>query len=342
MKLTHFGLLSALVTLFSACHSSQEPVHPPAPSTPATKVTVPSPLHLNQSAYDTAGEVTLPAKDATECKGLHHVYLLSDRVISGSEPVGIAGLQSIADMGVRTVISVDGSAPDHETAARLGLRYVHVPIQYRAITDEEILKLSKTFREAEGPIYVHCYHGKHRGPAAAAIGRLVIDGVPREVAIAEMRQYGGTASSYEGLYATIAASKLPTPEETAAFEYGFDPVHQPKGVVGAMAVLARAFDNVTDASKREWVADEEHPDLNALNEAQKLQQAFELAWELDSTQSAPADQRAWFDQSRTESAKLVEALRRFEKGEVAASAEAKQSLKAVKALCSQCHEAYRN
>ena len=47
------------------------------------------------------------------------------------------------------------------------------------INEDEIAMIAKTFREVEGPFYVHCYHGKHRGPAAAAIGRVALDGLGR-------------------------------------------------------------------------------------------------------------------------------------------------------------------
>ena len=72
----------------------------------------------------------------------------------------------------------------------------------------------KTFRELDGPFYVHCFHGKHRGPAAAAaLGRIAVDGVPREQAIAEMRQWCGTSEKYEGLYRTIAEVLRPDAED---------------------------------------------------------------------------------------------------------------------------------
>jgi hypothetical protein len=171
---------------------------------------------------------------------------------------------------------------------------------------------------------------------------VALDGASRDVAIAEMRQYCGTAGTYEGLYQVIAKGSIPSEQETASLRYDFEPVHQPKGMVGAMSILARASDNVADASKRNWVADEEHPDLDALNEAEKLEQAFAAAFALDETQHGPADQKRWFEASLAESRKLVDALQRLSAGETAAGAEAKQAFQAVKGLCSECHAVYRN
>ncbi|MBL8900649.1 MAG: cytochrome c [Planctomycetes bacterium] len=343
MKLTVAACLVALPLVAAlSCRTSEPEAAAPHPPARTTAKPIAPPIALEGKAYEAAAKVELPKQAPTEMPGLHNIYRLSPDIVSGSEPHGHEGLESMAEMGIRTVISVDGSAPDAAAAAKLGLRYVHVPIQYKGITNDEVAKLVKTFRELEPPFYVHCFHGKHRGPAAAALGRVALDGAPRDVAIAEMRQYCGTAGTYEGLYQVIAKGAIPSEEETAALRYDFAPVHQPKGMVGAMSVLARAHDNVADAMKREWAADAAHPDLDALNEAEKLEQAFAAAFALDETQQGPADQKQWFERSSAESKKLVEALKRLRAGEAAAGEEAKQAFKAVKGLCTECHSVYRN
>ena len=149
-------------------------------------------------------------------------------------------------MGVKTILSVDGKPPDAETAAKLGMKYVHVPIQYKTITPEETAEIAKTFRELEGPFYVHCYHGKHRGPAAAAVGRVVLDGASREQAIAEMRQWCGTSQKYEGLYRVIATGDLPAEAETRKLAWSFPARHSAGGLKGMMVEGSRAFDNLKD------------------------------------------------------------------------------------------------
>ena len=45
-------------------------------------------------------------------------------------------MRLIADMGVKTILSVDGKIPDAEEAAKYGIRYVHVPIRYGGITND--------------------------------------------------------------------------------------------------------------------------------------------------------------------------------------------------------------
>lgn len=301
-----------------------------------------APLELTSAAAAYAATVSLPVAEAMDGHGLLNVYFLSENVISGSEPDGFAALEELRDLGVRTILSVDGKAPDVDDAASLGMRYVHVPIQYRGITDDELLRIAKTFRELEGPFYVHCFHGKHRGPAAAAVGRVVLDGADRGVAIAEMRQYSGTSTKYEGLYQVVAAGDLPTVETTEEFEYGFDPVELPEGVVGGMVQITRSFDNVVFLEGRDWEIDPSHPDLSARNEAELLAEAFENSTQLHAVLSGPQGQLEGFEEATRESRALVSAIERMQGGEASAAQEASERIDALQALCTSCHSTYRN
>jgi hypothetical protein len=241
-------------------------------------------------------------------------------------------------------LSVDGKVPDAATAESLGMRYVHVPIQYNGIDEDELLRIAKTFRELEGPFYVHCYHGKHRGPAAAAVGRVVLDGVPREEAIAEMRQWCSTSSKYEGLYAAVAVADLPGRAETEAFDFDFSPAHSFEGLRGGMVQMARKWDLVKAAEIRDWALDPGHPDVTPLQEAEQLHQIFASLSELEATNAWQDDFRAWLEQGRDGSERLLRALTECgkEAGEGPWRAEAATAYDLVAESCSSCHKAYRN
>jgi protein tyrosine phosphatase (PTP) superfamily phosphohydrolase (DUF442 family)/cytochrome c556 len=297
---------------------------------------------LPGKAYDAAGAVKLPEQRPTESPGLHNVYRLSTNIVSGSEPHGEAALKQIADMGVKTIVSVDGKEPDAETAKRLGMRYVHVPIQYSGLTEDETRRLAKTFLDLPGPFYVHCFHGMHRGPAAAAVGRVVLDGAPREQAIAEMRQYCGTSPKYEGLYKAIATSPMPTDAELRAMRYDF-PARQPmRGFRHAMVDVSRPYDDLEALQKRGWDADPEHPDVDARNSAERLAQVFEASSKLDEVAAKPKDFRGWLDDSVKASKDLVDALKRRSAGDAAAAKEADAAFLTLKQRCDSCHKPYRN
>ncbi|MCC6405930.1 MAG: cytochrome c [Planctomycetes bacterium] len=295
---------------------------------------------LDGSAYQTASHVALPQTAPQELSGLHNVFHLSDRIVSGSEPHGEAAFEELAAMGVKTILSVDGKVPDAELARKHGMTYVHVPTQYKGMSDDEVLKIAKTFREKSGPFYVHCFHGKHRGPAAAAIGRLVLDGISREQALAEMRQWCGTAASYEGLYREIAQEQLPTEAETRAFRFDFPAAHPFDGFRGGMVEVSRADDNLKVLSKSKWLPNADHPDLDARHEASKLASALERCEALEEVRTEPDDFREWLRESVVQSAALRDALAGGQPGSATGAADA--AYQALSASCTACHAKYRN
>jgi protein tyrosine phosphatase (PTP) superfamily phosphohydrolase (DUF442 family) len=330
------GLVGAALAL--ACTSPEsEPQDLAVASRP-----VPPPLGpLEGTAYDAALRVELPKVDPAEDHGLHNVYKLGDEIVSGSEPHGEDAFKKLRELGIRTILSVDGKVPDEALARKYGMHYVHVPIQYSGINEDELTRISKTFREQDGPFYVHCFHGKHRGPAAAAVGRLVLDGVPREEALAEMRQWCGTSQSYEGLYQTIAESGIPSEQETRAYRWDFPAAHPLAGFRAAMIEISRADDNVKYLSRHGWKPTADHPDVDPLNEATKLASAFERADVLHEVAARPADFRGWMKDSVDQTRALREAIAAFVAGDGTVEA-ADAAYRAVAESCSACHEVYRN
>jgi protein tyrosine phosphatase (PTP) superfamily phosphohydrolase (DUF442 family)/cytochrome c553 len=312
----------------------REPIEPSPPVAPPL-------ASLDGSAYATGMRVKLPKVPPQEDPGLHNVYRLSDTIVSGSEPHGEEAFKKLKAMGIRTVLSVDGKVPDEELAEKYGMTYVHVPIQYKGISDEEIAKIAKTFREKQAPFYVHCFHGKHRGPAAAEIGRIALDGIPRDQALAEMRQWCGTSETYEGLYLTIAQANIPTAAATRSLAFNFPVAHPIEGFRAAMIDISRNDDNLKFLAKRKWQPDPEHPDVVALEEATQLAKTFERSAKLDDVAAKPPDFQKWYADSVAASAELRDALAALKAGKGTTDA-ADASYKKLTAACNACHDVYRN
>ena len=299
------------------------------------------------SAYALAAKRLLPERGAMDFSSLHNVFVLSDQVISGSEPLDETAFAQLQQFGVRTLLSVDGKVPDAEMAARFGMRYVHVPIQYTGIEEHEQLEIAKTFRELEGPFFVHCFHGKHRGPAAAALGRLVLDGAEREIVLAEMRQWCGTSSNYEGLYRTIAECEVPSEDETRALEWDFPAAHALGGFRAMMSAAPRMEDHLELLADRDWQLDPEHPDIDAVQEATQLADAFQQSMEMDEVRAEPEHFRDLLARSTERSVDLRDALiamRAAAEPDAAAQQGelAQEAFTDVQQLCVDCHRAYRN
>lgn len=101
-----------------------------------------------------------------EIPGIHNAFHVTDKVYSGSQPEGEGAFAALAKLGVKTIISVDGSKPDVEAARKHGLHYIHLPFGYDDIPTNRVVELAKAVESQPGPVFVHCHHGLHRGPAA--------------------------------------------------------------------------------------------------------------------------------------------------------------------------------
>lgn len=305
------------------------------------RLAVPPPIALQGSAFEAAGEVKLPDVPPGNYPGFVNVYRFSDRIITGSEPVDEEAFAQLSAWGVKTVLSVDGKTPDVEGARRHGLRYVHVPIQYKGLSEDQIAKIAKTFRELEAPFYVHCFHGKHRGPAAGALGAVVLDGLDREHAIAEMRHWCSTASKYEGLYAAVATADIPTAEATAAYEFDFTSAQHFDGIRDAMIVLTRSWDEVKVIRKNGWALSADHPDIDPLRSATTVREHLDACAAMDEAAIYADDFSEWLGVSREGTGRLVELL--TDCRDMDGSSEALEAAyDVVSESCLDCHSVYRN
>ena len=162
-----------------------------------------------------AGGLVVAESPSRPVKGLHNVLRLTPRVLSGSSPDGADGFASLRRLGVRTVLSVDGATPEVELAARHGLRYVHLPVGYDGVPPAQLLRLTKALRDLPGPVYVHCHHGKHRGPAAVAAALVGLGEMTPGDAVAGMKR-AGTDPRYRGLIDLPVTLRRPSLADLAA------------------------------------------------------------------------------------------------------------------------------
>lgn len=134
--------------------------------------------------------------------GIENFFQVSDRVYSGGEPTA-AGLEHLQQLGVKLVLSVDGLEPDHAAAEKRGMKYIHIPMGYAGIDPKQLQDFVTLMAHFDGKMFVHCHHGKHRGPAAVAACLIIAQKMTREEGMQFMRQ-AGTGQHYHGLWKSIA------------------------------------------------------------------------------------------------------------------------------------------
>lgn len=103
---------------------------------------------------------------------------------------------------MRTVISVDGAKPDVKLAKKYGIRYVHLPHGYDGIQEQRAREPARAVRDLEGPIFIHCHHGKHRSPAAATTACIAVGLIAPENGLSNLKA-AGTSESDRGLYQSV-------------------------------------------------------------------------------------------------------------------------------------------
>ncbi len=157
------------------------------------------------SAQTTTSEShSLPTRVASQF--LPNAIRVTASLYSGGLPEGDNAFAELQSLGVRTVISVDGAAPDIETARKHGLRYIHLPHGYDGVPEARGLELAKAINEIEGPIYIHCHHGKHRSPAATAVA-CIVSGRISNIDGKALLELAGTNPNYRGLWSRSRAPK---------------------------------------------------------------------------------------------------------------------------------------
>ncbi len=267
---------------------------------------------------------------------LHNLFRATPKIISGSSPDHEAGFAEIVKLGVKTIVSVDGSKPDVATAKKFGLKYVHLPFGYDGIPTNRTVELVKAAQTLGGPIYVHCHHGLHRGPAAVAVMCEAVAGWSTNVAEQWLKQ-AGTSPDYPGLYRSAREFKAPTAAELAAVKT-LPEVARTSSLVETMVTVDEHFARLKAAQKTAWKNVFGQPDLAPAPEATLLwEQLRELARLADTT-ARPDDYRA----KLADSEKAADQLRALLKASPLDATPADDAFKKVGATCGACHKAYRN
>jgi len=262
---------------------------------------------------------------------LPNLLKITDQMYCGAEPSSEDAFARLATYGIKTLVSVDGARPDIEQARRHGLRYVHIPIGYDGIDEHAQLSLARLVREGGGPFYVHCHHGRHRGPTAAAIACIAGGEMDHRAAVRILNR-AGTSTDYAGLWRSVETYRIPPqdaelPELVEVAAYG--------SLAAAMANIDRVFANLQRCQEAGWVTPRDHPDLIPRQQALLLKEGFR-----ESSRNLPSsinpEVASWLGQAEVRAEKIESALKAND-----LRAAAKQ-YRLLGVSCTQCHARHRN
>lgn len=277
------------------------------------------------------------APEAVVIPGVTNGFRVTNNLLSGSEPAGADAFAALARMGVKTIVSVDGAIPDVRAARAHGLRYIHLPVGYDGISEERAAQLAEAATSAPGRIFVHCHHGRHRGPAAVALMCRATAGWCASEAEDWLR-LAGTATDYTGLYHAVRAFSPLTgsqparnavlPETTAV-----------EALAEVMARLDRRFETLEAHAEAQWEgrakAAGHPPGLAATLLWEDLREAGRAA-------AAMGTEDVGLLSMFADSVAAANSLRVALREPAPDNASLANALHAVHRSCSDCHKAYRN
>jgi protein tyrosine phosphatase (PTP) superfamily phosphohydrolase (DUF442 family) len=277
-----------------------------------------------------------------EIRGIENTFQLSPRLYSGGDPVGVGGLTALKDLGIKTLISVDGATPDVETARKLGLRYVHLPIGYDGVPREQAVRLVQALKTLPGHVYVHCHHGKHRGPAAAAVCGIATEGWSNDEAVAWLKK-AGTAPEYRGLYASARDFVPPSANELKQVGKDLPERARVAALVETMVQVDQRWDRMTAVQKAGFKASADHPDLDPPHEALQLAELFRELLRVPETKVRGKPFIAAAEAAERTATRLETVLRAFGKQPGAESqTRVEAAFLAVAKSCTACHARHRD
>ena len=266
---------------------------------------------------------------------IHNGFRMGRKIISGSCPYGDAGFAALAVQGVKTIVDVDGAKPDADLAAKYGMRTVHIPVPYSGITRDEQLEIIRAVRDLDGPVFVHCHHGEHRGPTAAVLAAMALEGWTNEDGLEALGQ-AGTSKGYAGLWQDVREFKKPTAAEIDAADNKFPSSAPIPAIAESMVSIDGYFDSLKAVKAAGWKAPAAHPDVDPAHQALLLKEQFREIKRTPQVQAFPTDFMKHLDDAETAATALEAALR----GEDVAAKET--AFKVMGENCGSCHKLYRN
>jgi len=269
-------------------------------------------------------------------KSLSNVVRVHRDIISGGVPDGAESFSELKELGIKTILSVDAMKPNIALAREYGMRYVHLPHGYDGIPMSRVVEIAKAFRDLPKPIYIHCHHGKHRSPTAAATGCVAIGMISQTDAMAVLK-LAGTNVGYQGLYDCVSKTQKLNLVELDSTSVGFLEVAPIPPLTEAMVSIDAIFAKLTFANKQGWPTNESHSSDALL----LVEHYVEIVRSEDQTLHPPE-----FIELLKEGEIHVSTLERLIREELDATESNRlkvgKAIQSVDANCRECHARFRD
>jgi hypothetical protein len=225
------------------------------------------------------------------------------------------------------------------------MRYVHRPIGYEGVGQEQAVEIANAAKTLAGPVYVHCHHGKHRGPAAAAVCAIALEDWSPEQAAKWLKQ-AGTSPSYAGLYRSVSQFQKPTRKQYEAAPNDFPEQVEPASFIESMVQLSHTYNRLRSLAANDYRTLPTAPDLTAAHEALQLKEHYRELMRTDEFTQHDDDLQTLMHGAEQRSEKLHAILMQLqqqaptEQGDLRQQAD--RALGLVGENCKACHATFRD
>jgi protein tyrosine phosphatase (PTP) superfamily phosphohydrolase (DUF442 family) len=346
MNLSSFPLLPPkilFVAVFLSGCSSQDQAG--TDSRTANEFTVPLQTMPKVSKTSETDEVSDVSSLPRMFKSAHlpNAIQIHDKVISGGQPDGEEAFQQLQERGIKTIISVDGAKPDVELAKKHGLKYIHLPHSYDGVPEQRGYELAKAVRDFEGPIYIHCHHGKHRSPAAAAVACVTV-GLIEPAMASSILQLAGTNPNYRGLYESAQSARKLDAAVLDALKADFPESAELTPMAEAMVHLEHTQDRVKMIAAADWKSPVSHPEIIPAQEVLLLKEHFTELLRAAGAAKESEGFRAMLHESESAATNLEAALTNWNASGAALPVPdaLPASFEKIAKNCVACHTQYRD
>ncbi|MEI6234506.1 MAG: hypothetical protein WCT04_15745 [Planctomycetota bacterium] len=314
----------------------------PAPTTLPNTITTTS-AHAISTPPDAEPPPTPPQpSESTEFAKIEHPHLpnvrkVTDKILAGARPEEEETFKALSELGVKTIISLDGAKPNLEVAEKYGMRYVHLPITYAQVTEQQGKEIAKALMEMPGKIYAHCPQGINRSAAAVATACVVNRTFTLEQAQRLLKAFG-TSKNYKGLVTSVEKAQAAKPGELESMKVEFVSSKKVPELADAMVGMDHNWENLVREQKAKWGAPPDHPSLDPAVDSRELYAHYFELKNLASIKNKPADFHTTLHTGTLATQALAEILRvKPVDTQLADAAHAR-----VKQSCQECHKAHRD
>lgn len=313
---------------------------------PQARVASPDGSAQGDSADRVAGSEKAPPEETVQrlpSEHLSNLVRVHAKVVSGGLPDSAAAFQELARLGVRTVISVDGTRPDVKLARQYGLRYIHLPHGYDGISRRRARELGKAVMENDGLIYIHCHHGRHRSPAAACVACRTA-GLIDAPAARDVLRLAGTDPAYRGLFQAVRQTEPVPVEELRKLSVTFREIAPVAPLAEAMVRIEHLESDLSEVAAAGWTAPPEHPDLDPAHQALLLREQFAELMRREETREYPPEFSKLLSDSAKAAGRLEQSLRRWSEdgSRKPAPSQFDRLAARIHTNCKTCHRRFRD